>query len=647
MIDKAIKGHHLLEMYKNRLAELKAERDKQMALRQKAEEQYCSYQQYIENVFDSVTDIVLILDSDGRYTYLNKQAEQMIDRPKQDLIGSSPMDLFPHCVGQEAYTECMRARRENVAVHFEYYEPYLDQWLEVNAYPHQDILAVFVRNITERKEAEETLRESKQLIADIINFLPDAAIVIDYQGQVIAWNQAIEEMTGIKSGDILGHDNYAYAIPFYGERRPMLLDLVLKPEEQWERDYQTIYRKGKVLIGERNYHMARLSGLYLRGTAAPLYNSMAEVIGAIEIISDISDHRHTEEALRNSEEMYRRIVETANEGIGMTDSAGTVFFVNHKLAEMLGYDTNEIINMSIYDLTFTEDKSMLDDLRQRQQNGVKEACTIRCRRKDGSFLWTIVSAQPMLDNLGTYLGSLGMFTDISKNKKLELEMAHLDRLNLVGEIAAGIGHEIRNPMTAVRGFLQILGQDEKYLHDKEHFSLMIEELDRANSIISEFLSLTNNRAVKLEQGDINDIIAAILPLIQAEALIQDKYICINLRTIPDLLLDEREIRQLILNLVRNGLDAMQAGGILTIETYASNNEVVLAIKDQGSGLDESMIDRLGTPFVTTKDNGTGLGLPVCYSIAARHQARITFETSNEGSIFHVTFSVLRGSSPSG
>ncbi len=764
MIATASKGNHLLKLYEKRMAELKVERDNEAVLRKQAEEKYCSFQHYIESLFDNMTDIIFTLDKEWKFISLNKRTEQGLGRPKQDLIGTSAVDLLPRCIGNNVYSQCVKAMQENMEVHFDLYEPDLNQWLEVNTYPHQDILAVFIRDITKHKVAEEAFRGSKQVIDDIINFLPDVTIVVDCQGRVIAWNRAAEDMTGIKCDDIWGQGDYAYAVPFYGERRPILVDLVLKPEEQWEKEYEKIYRKGNVLIGERSYALARVSGLYLRGTAAPLYDPAGNIIGAIECISDISDHRRTEEALRNSEEMYRcivetanegiwlldqdnkiilvnkkmaqmlgydideimgeslykfmdeeweiiarkysllkqqglvetcefkylrkngdalwalssitpvydkennfsgslamitditerkkaeealrnneemyrRIVETANEGIGMTDDVGTVLFANHKLAEMLGYDADEMINMSLYDFTFKDDKLLIDDLMERRRRGVKEVYNIKYRRKDGSALWAIVVVQPIVDNSGNYVGSLGMVTDISENRKLEMEVAYLDRLNLVGEIAAGIGHEIRNPMTAVRGFLQILGQDEKYLHDKEHFNLMIEELDRANSIITEFLSLAKNREVKLEAGDLNDVIAAILPLIQAEAIVHDKHISINLKPIPDLLLDEREIRQLILNLVRNGLDAMQSGGILSIETFTSNNEVVLAIKDQGSGLDESILDKLGTPFITTKENGTGLGLPVCYSIAARHRARITLETSPDGTNFYVIFHV--------
>jgi signal transduction histidine kinase len=216
-------------------------------------------------------------------------------------------------------------------------------------------------------------------------------------------------------------------------------------------------------------------------------------------------------------------------------------------------------------------------------------------------------------------------------------MVRLDRLHLVGEMAASFGHEIRNPMTSVRGLLQVLGGKPECLQYKDYLDLMIGELDRANSIIEEFLSLAKDRAVIFKIQNLNSILEAVSPLILAGALIQKKYADIELGDIPDLPFDEKEIRQVILNLVRNGLEAMTPGGCLTIRTFAEENEVVLSAQDQGDGIAPDIIEKIGNPFFTTKEQGTGLGLAVCYSIAARHGATIKIETGSRGSTFSFRF----------
>ena len=211
-------------------------------------------------------------------------------------------------------------------------------------------------------------------------------------------------------------------------------------------------------------------------------------------------------------------------------------------------------------------------------------------------------------------------------------------------MAAGISHEIRNPMTTVRGFLQLLSTKEDCLKYEEFFTLMIDELDRANSIISEFLSMGNTRLSNLQELNLNDILSDITPLLQGDAFNENKQIEINTSKVPNLQLNRNEIRQLILNLYRNGLEAMESGKTLTIRTYMDNDDVVLAIEDQGSGIKPEVLEKLGTPFFSTKDNGTGLGLGVCYGIAARHNAKIDIETSSSGTTFFVRFENKPGDS---
>jgi len=229
-----------------------------------------------------------------------------------------------------------------------------------------------------------------------------------------------------------------------------------------------------------------------------------------------------------------------------------------------------------------------------------------------------------------------LIQEIMERKRAEIEMAKLDRLNLIGEMAASISHEVRNPMTTVKGFLQLL-RDKQDLRGREHFDLMIEELDRANSILSEFLSISKGNLSIYELHNINDIVTSTLPLLQADAQSNDNSLTVELNHVPDIRLNIQEIRQLLLNLVRNGLEAMSVGGQLRIRTFSTNSEVVLAVSDEGNEIEQCVLEKLGTPFFTTKEKGTGLGLAVCYGIVSRHNGRINVETSPKGSTFYVYF----------
>jgi signal transduction histidine kinase len=224
-----------------------------------------------------------------------------------------------------------------------------------------------------------------------------------------------------------------------------------------------------------------------------------------------------------------------------------------------------------------------------------------------------------------------------KKRQSEEELARLDRLNLVGEMAAGIGHEVRNPMTTVRGYLQMFQKKQEFANYYDQVSTMIEELDRANCIITEFLSLAKNKTVEMKCGNLNRIITALFPLLQADAFRVGHEIRMELEDIPDSIFDEKEIRQMILNLVRNGLEAMEHSGIVTIRTYLEDDQVILSVKDSGLGIPTEVLDKIGTPFMTTKEQGTGLGLAVCYRVAHRHGAKIDVSTGATGTTFTIKF----------
>lgn len=310
--------------------------------------------------------------------------------------------------------------------------------------------------------------------------------------------------------------------------------------------------------------------------------------------------------------------------------------VNDAFTETLGYERSVILNKQMMSFTSLLDKTDLEKVHQcfREADTILN-CEIKMTTKSGKERIGLLSAETIQTENQTCI--LMVIQDITEKKHIEKEMARLERLNLIGEMAAGIGHEIRNPMTTVRGFLQIFSAREENSTNRETFQLMIDELDRANQIITEFLSLSRDRIVDFKVANINTIISVLYPLIYAHANMENKQIDIKLGDIPDSLVDEKELRQLILNITRNGLEAMAAGGVLTVSTYMKDGKVILMIEDQGCGIPSEIRDKIGTPFFTTKDNGTGLGMAICYSIAVRHKATIDFETGPKGTKVFVKF----------
>lgn len=229
------------------------------------------------------------------------------------------------------------------------------------------------------------------------------------------------------------------------------------------------------------------------------------------------------------------------------------------------------------------------------------------------------------------------FRDISERKQFEKEMVKLEQFEVIGQLAASIAHEIRNPLTTVRGFIQLMQQKMQNEHYSIQFNLIIDELDRANEIITEYLSLAKTEEINFKKQNLNTIIKAIYPLIYSDALRDNKDVKLDLEEIPDIVLDEKQIKQIIINLCRNGLEAMSCNGQLKIKTNKTDNGVRLSISDQGRGIPKEVLHKIGQPFFTTKKTGTGLGLAICNKFINNHNAKMNIDTSSLGTTFSIDF----------
>lgn len=223
-------------------------------------------------------------------------------------------------------------------------------------------------------------------------------------------------------------------------------------------------------------------------------------------------------------------------------------------------------------------------------------------------------------------GILFVGQDITELQRLKDEVDRMDRLSLVGQMAASITHEIRNPMAVIRGFMQLLNERSEP-GQQSYFRIVIEELDRANAIINDFLSLAQNRIVRKEPGNLNELLNDVIPLIWADMNMRGQVFESKLcDRMDELELNSKEIKQLILNLARNGMEAMNDKGVLRIETRNLADTVQLRVIDSGVGIPKEKQERLFEPFYTTKTNGTGLGLALCLSIVERHNGKIQIES---------------------
>jgi two-component system, sporulation sensor kinase E len=313
-----------------------------------------------------------------------------------------------------------------------------------------------------------------------------------------------------------------------------------------------------------------------------------------------------------------------------------VININDSFVALTGYDRMEIVGQPLDWLAEIISPTDFSNMRKLLINnqtvkGYQCKFTMQAKRTGSA---KIDISYLTLDEIAAVLITI---VDVTENVELKDHIERLSCLNLVGQLAASIGHEIRNPMTTVRGYIRFMQRKPDFSKYNEQFSMMIRELDRANEIITDFLALAKNRVNGFAVQNMNDIIADISPLIEAMASELGHTIEFDLQQVPDLLLDKIDIHKALINLVKNGFEAMEHKGKIIVRTYKEENFVVLQVIDEGKGIPREIVEKLGTPFFTTKEKGTGLGLSVCYQIANRHEAILDIKTSHIGSVFSLTF----------
>ena len=468
------------------------------------------------------------------------------------------------------------------------------------------------------KQTLQALKESEERYRQLVELSPDA-IIVHSEGKITFANKAAVELYGAPSEELIGKE---------------LMDIVHESSYRIVLDrIEQILKQGiSVPITELKHCRVDGTVFDVEVTASPLIIQGKTMVQAV--IRDITKRKQIEKELRKSNQERELILSSISELVVYYDCNMKIKWANMSASNSCGLLPEQLVGHNCYEIWHNITEPCYEcPVLQSIQTGEPQQGEVNT--PDGAH-WSI-RAYPVWDENHTLAGVVEVARNITDKAYMEKEMARLDSLNLIGQMAAGIGHEIRNPLTAVLGFLQLLSAKKECLPFQDYFELMIGELKRANSIISEFLYLAKDKPVELKKQNLNSIIESLHPLIEADALNSDKLVVLNLGDIPNIVFDQKEIRQLLLNLVRNGFEAMDKGGLLSIETFCSNGEVILSVKDMGKGFDSSILDKIGVPFVSTRENGTGLGLAICSSIAKRHNARIEIKSDSDGTVVLINF----------
>ncbi|HAJ28403.1 MAG TPA: hypothetical protein DCG53_14375 [Syntrophus sp. (in: bacteria)] len=491
--------------------------------------------------------------------------------------------------------------------------------------------------------AEAGIQEVSHRIDQIIEFLPDATFVINHEGKVIAWNQAIEEMTSVSKADMIGKGNYEYTLPFYGQRHPILIDLAFMPDAEFEKQrYDVIYRNGDTLDGEV-YVPATYGGkgAYLWGTASRLRDGNGNIVGAIESIRDITNRKAAENALKESETLFRTLAEHAPMGISIMHSNFSFKYLNPRFVDIFGYTIADIpdkwtwFQKAYADPKFRDEMMLYwqQELMDNQEEGNIRERTVMVRCKDGQE--KLVRIQAVIMAQGRHLLT---YEDITERNQLEENLTQARKLESVGTLAGGIAHNFNNLMMSIQGYTSLMIQDMETSHPHyEQLKRIEAQIQRGADLTKELLGFAQGGRYQVKSMNINDLISktsSIFSMAKKEFAVFSK-LQENLWTVEA---DAGQMEQVLMNLYVNAWQAMPGGGDIYLETqnvFLSDDEIArygiqpglyvqISVVDTGVGMNEKTRERIFDPFFTTKamGRGTGLGLAMVYGIIRGHGGAI-------------------------
>ncbi|MFH0958340.1 MAG: PAS domain S-box protein [Pseudomonadota bacterium] len=523
--------------------------------------------------------------------------------------------------------------------------------------------------IERRKNMENQLKKSYHRLNQIIDFLPDPTFVIDQNGRVLAWNKAVEELTGVRAEDMIGKRDYEYSLPFYGERRPVLLDLALEWNENNVEKYISVKRLDDGVLLSESYHPILKGGIFLSGTARVLYDGEGQPEGAIESVRDITHVKIAEKELKESQRRLAQIIEFLPDATMVINAKGRIIAWNQAIEKLTGVKASDMVGKGDYeyalpfygkrrsvmlDLVMMEDQEIASEYLYIKRDGnrlVSETYLPNFCGRGPTWLWNV--AAPLYNDDGRIVGAIEAIRDITDRKKAEQAMLQSERYKAVVDLASGVAHNFNNVLQIILGnadlsLIRLKAGDTAYL--ERSLNAIIEICDQGAETVKRL-----NRFASFGDLPKDEFADEVFDLSEAmrEAVELTRpwwWSDANKRGISiEMKLDLRQnclvkgkkgqIIELSVNLIKNAIEAMPEGGQIGIQTTADEKWAHMSVSDTGIGIPEEKLGNLFNPFYTTSPElGRGLGLSTCMKIVDDHGGEIKVESNEgDGTTFNVIF----------
>ncbi|REK72050.1 PAS domain S-box protein [Paenibacillus paeoniae] len=358
------------------------------------------------------------------------------------------------------------------------------------------------------------------------------------------------------------------------------------------------------------------------GLLASRVNSMG-----VRLLNYTTQLKETARELQSTKQYLESFVNHTSDAIHVVDLDGHIIQVNHAFEAIYGWSSEEVTGQLLPNLPNSQFESHEILIATIMEGGsVTDFETVRYT-KDGGLIDVSITISAIRDELDEIMAIATISRNITSRKQSEEMIRRSDKLAVVGQLAAGVAHEVRNPLTTLRGFVQLQKQTGSL--SMSHLDLMLSELDQINMIVSEFLVLAKPQAIRHDYLNVGDLLKDIVMLMDSEARMNKVNLTIHQITdIPVISGVGSQLKQVFVNMIKNGVEAMPDGGELTIELSAAedSHEMVIRFTDQGLGITEEDMARLGEPFFTRKEGGNGLGVMICQQIIRNHNGKLSYRS---------------------
>ena len=637
----------IAEMEKDRVKTYAYLRD--ITARKRMEREIREATKRFEKIAEMGEDGIIVFDEDSRIEFANQMAAEMMGLSKGDIIGREFFSLIGkrdeefleemvmrgEGLGQKVCTEMSIETPQGQVKEAEVcLAPTRSEDGRIKTY-------AYVRDITERKKFERDLKESEEKFRNLFERVRHGLFISSKEGRFLDCNQA---MWGL-----LGYENKEEFLKI-----DIAKDLYGNPEDR--KTFQGLVEKlGFVKDFEVEFKKKNNERITVLLTADAKRDQGGKIIGYEGIDIDISDRKRMERELKEANGFLMKLIESSVDGIIVTTMKGNILIFNKGAENILGYKEEEVVGKlnirSIYPPGVA--KEVMEKLRSPDYGGVGKLTSfpILHRRKDGEMIEGDLSASIIYDEEGNEIVSIGIFKDLRERLRMERELQKTqqallqsEKLAAMGRLTSQIAHELNNPIYGIMNTLELLKTEVPPESKRRRIlELSLSETQRLSEMLRNMLSFSKPEEEKRRPIKINELVEGILLVMEK----QMREANINVETyfdneIPEIMASTNQMRQVMLNLIKNAKEAMPKGGTLTARTSQEDDKVFIRIQDTGIGIPEEIRDKIFEAFFTTKQKvkGVGLGLSVCYGIMKDHGGEIKVESEEEkGTTFIISLPI--------